>query len=216
MGLITTMLMIGVPSVVAFWGLALWFARASYKYPCEVAIPVGESPDDIVWARDKFKTREKKGHTEISFLRHRGKVYSPPYKFWSKWVKKGKTVPEEERDWAKLSDPDLRKHLLRGAHFYKVGDNDYKVMKVNALGDFTVLDHDSTELIIDDIERQNEVTTSFKDKLLQLGLWLGSLLIISLLAITIIVLSFKYSGDQSAAIVAAAKSVAAAQPGVGA
>jgi len=206
----------GVLVVIGIWILLFVLHKASFKYHCQIAVPVGESADDVVWENDRFKTRIKKGHTEVSFLKNGGKVYAPDFKFWGKWSKKNKTIPQKDDvGWARIDDPDIRKHLLRGAHFYRVSDKEYKVIKIDKLGNFKVLDHDSMELIIDDIERQNEITVSFKDKLIQLGTWLGSILIISVLAIMIVVLTFKYAGERSTEIIQLAKAAAIAQPGVG-
>lgn len=224
MGIITTIILSAPIILIIFWTSMYKIHKASYKFPCQVAIPTGEAPNDVVWKDDKFKIKTKKGHTEVLFYRNKGKVYAPEYKFWSKWLKKGKNIDaktkqkEEENSegWAKINDGDLRKHLLRGAHFYKVSDLEYRVVQLDASGNFKVLDHDSVELALDDIERQNEITTSFKDKLIQMGMWLGSLLIIGLLAIMIIVLTMKFAGEQSATILSAAhNAVAASQPVIG-
>lgn len=215
MGIITTLIVSAPIILIIFWTTIYKLHKASYKFPCQVAIPTGEAPNDVVWKDDKFKIKTKKGHTEILFYRNKGKVYAPEYKFWSKWLKKGKDIDVSEEGWAKVNDGDFRKHLLRGAHFYKVSDLEYRVVQLDATGNFKVLDHDSVELALDDIERQNEITTSFKDKLIQMGLWLGSLLIIGLLAIMIIVLTMKFAGEQSATIINAAKNTAVAQGVIG-
>lgn len=220
MGLFATVFLSGLGVVVMIWIGLFIMNKASYRYKCQVAIPVGESADDVIYVDDSFKTKNIKGSVHVQFRKNRGKVYSPGYKFWGKWLKGKKHLPggiDDKAGWAKINDPDLRKHLIRGAHFYKVNDNEYKVMKISTDGNFNVIDHDSIELVLDDIERQNEITTSFRDKLLQLGLWLGSLFIISLLAIMIIVLTMKFAGEQSAQIAAQAATVAkqAAQTAVG-
>lgn len=219
MAIITTILVAAPFVLVGFWATTFILYKASFRYKCQVAIPVGDSPNDVIWVEDKFKIKQNKGHQQVRFLRNRGKVYAPEYKFWSKWLRKNKSVESKTTDpWAVIDDSDIRKHVLRGAHFYKVSDLEYKVVKLTEKGDFKVLDHDSVELVIDDIERQNEITTSFKDKLIQMGMWLGSLLIISLLAIFVLVLSTKFAGEQSAQIINLAQSVATppAQPVVGA
>ena len=206
----------GGVGVVVIWIGSFVLFKMSFRYRASVAIPMGESPDDVLWVDDKFKTRNKKGHVQVSFLKTKGKAYSPPYRWWSKWLKPNKSLPEADGNgWYDVKDADIRKHLYRGAFFYKVSDDELMVMKIKTPGEFTVLDHNSKELIIDDIERQNEITVSFKDKLVQLGMWLGSLLIISLLAIVVFVLSTKYAGEQAANIIQLAQQAAFAQPGVG-
>lgn len=191
------------------------FTKKSFRYPCMIAIPTGDHAEEVIFVADKFKIRKRKSHTEIWFEKHRGKCYPPPYNFWTRFWKKKTALPNDEEDFVKLKDADLRKHLLRGAMFYKVSEMEYKPMTVTREGNFKVLDYDSTELIIDDIEREHEVTSSFKDKLLGVGLWLGSIIIIGLIAIAIIVLTFNYAGDQSQAIIDAARAAAVAGAEVG-
>lgn len=216
MSLVPIFLFGGIGLVVVVMILAIWGTKSSYKYPCIVAIPTGDSPDDVIYQQDKFKIKTVGGHLEIKLFKNKGKSYSPDYKFWGKWFKPGKAIPQKsEEGWAKIDDPDIRKHLIRGAMFYKVSEDEYHVMKINKVGDLNVLDQDSREIIIDDIEKQNEITTSFRDKLIQMGVWLGSLLLIGILAIVIIVLTMKYAGERSSEIIQLAQAAAAAQPGVG-
>jgi hypothetical protein len=222
MSILTTIFFSGIGVIVALIVVIHVTRRSSYKYPCWIAIPTGDNPDDVVFVSDKFKERRMKGHTQIMFLNNRGKAYSPKYTLWSKFLRKGKelpNIPEGDDQWAIIDDGDLRKHLLRGAFFYKVSDREYKVLKVSREMNFKVVDHDSTELIIDDIERENEITNSFKDKLIALGMWLGSLIIIGLIAIAIIVLTFKFSGDVTTAqslAMAASQASSIVPAGVGA
>lgn len=216
MGIGTIVLFGGLGGIVVIWVGSFLIFRGQFRHRAIVAVPMGDTSDDVVYVEDRFRTRKYKGNIQISFLKTKGKVYSPPYRWWSKWLKKNKELPTSDNDgWYKINDPDLRKHLFRGAIFYKVSDDQILSMKIKSPGQFEVLDHNSKELIIDDIERQNEITTSFRDKLLQFGMWIGSLIIIGVVAITILVLTMKFAGEQSAAIVGAAKTAIASQAGVG-
>lgn len=208
--------MVGLVAVVAIWIIMFMVFRASFKHRAMVAVPMGDSPDDVIWVDDKFKTRKRGETLQISFLKTKGKAYAPQYKWYSKWLKQNKALPQEDKDgWFQIKDADMRKHLYRGAFFYKASDDEVFVMRIADAGKFKILNQDTRELIVNDIEREKHLTTSFKDKLIQLGMWLGSLLVISLLAITIIVLSMKYAGEQSANIIQAAYSALPAQPVVG-
>lgn len=200
-----TVFLIGVGVVIAFIALYAFMDKKRYKYPCMIAIPTGNSPDDVVFVNDRFMLKKVKGRDEVRFFRESGKAYNPDHKFFTKFFSNKKSLPEGEG--AVIDDPDLRKHLLRGAFFYKASPEEYKVMKINTDGNFTVLDTNTKEMIIDDIERQQEITTSFKNKLLQLGLWLGSLLIIGLLAVVIIVLTFQYAGETTTTMTGALKNI---------
>lgn len=238
---VTILLLVGPVVVFCLVIATIWVHRKSYKYKCFIAIPTGEAKNDVIFTPDTFKTRKKQGHTEILFYKNAGKVYAPNYKFWGKWSKRpinlavGKAqTPSAENpyanymvedapikkakkkdNWVTIDETDLRNALIRGAFFYKVSDQEYKVMRVNTDGDFTVLDSDSIQFVIDDIEDQKNLTTSFKDKLIALGTWLGSLLIIAILAVVIITLSLKYAGEQTTTIVEAARAAAASAANVG-
>ena len=190
--------------------------RKTYKFPAMVFIPTGDDPSDGIWQNDRFKIKKHgKGHSQVRFFKNRGKCYSPQYRFWSKWLNPKRVLPSDDETWAKVNDPDFRKHLLRGAHFYKVSDLEYKVMKVNTDGNFEVLDDDSREMAIDDIERDRALASSFRDKLLQAGVWIGSLFVIALLMIALFVLTTNYAGEQAAQIISLAKQVVNAQASIG-
>lgn len=216
MSLITYILVFGAFGVVALWGVSFALWKASFKYPAMVWIGTGNDINSGMWLQDRFKIKRRKGHEQIEFYKTRGKSYAPPFKWWSFWLKSNKHAPQDLPDGSFNINADIKKQIIQGAHFIKASDTELLPCRINpSTGHFDVLDHDSKELIIDDIERQNEITVSFKDKMIQLGLWLGSLLVIAVLAIVVIVLTFKYAGEQSAQIVATAQQAIASQPGVG-
>lgn len=214
MNLMLGLLIGGVCFVLFVVFLVVLFDRKSYKFKAMVFVPTGEDPNDGLWVEDRFKTRKHKGNVQVRFLKNRGKCYSPDHRFWHKYLKKNKEVPDE--GWANINDQDVRKHLVRGAIFYKVSDDEYKVVKFEKAGNFKVIDHDSRELIIDDIEREKELSTTWRERLLQAGVWLGSLLVIAMLLIALFVLTTKFAGEQSAQIVEAAKGAIAQAGTVGA
>lgn len=209
MSLATTLLLFGGFAVVLFWVVVWKVNRGTYRYPCAMIVPEG---DGEAIRTDMFRLRQKDGRTEVKFLRHKGTSYSPPHNFWTRWIRKDKSVPND--GWEPLNDKQAKQAVTRGAIFQQVSDSEWAVAKIIP-GGVKVLDYDSRQVVIDSIRKRKELTTSFKDKLIQMGTWLGSLLLIAALATLIIVLTFKYAGEQSAALVAAAKQVAAAQPGVG-
>jgi len=198
--------------------LIILFDRKSYKFKAMVFVPTGEDPNDGIWVDDRFKTRKQKGHVQVRFLKNRGKCYSPDHRFWNKHLKKNKTLPPtaDGEGWANVNDPDFRKHLVRGAIFRKVSEDEYKVCKFDDVGSFKVIDHDSRELIIDDIEREKELSTTWRERLLQAGVWLGSMVLIAALLITLFVLTTKFAAEQSAQIVGVAKQAITQQAAVGA
>jgi hypothetical protein len=215
LGIVWTVGIVGfVLVVIIFMGVVI-FTKKSYRNPCFVADRVGESFKDVIWSPDKFKTRRRGEHLEVMFEKHRGKCYPPPQGGWSRFWTSKKNLPQNDEDWSKLDDPDLRKHLTRGAFFVRVSDSEYKVAQLNDSGNFEVVDNDSRELIVDDIERERQITTSFKDKLLQVGMWLGSLIIIGAIGVAVFVLSIKYAGEQSEAIITLARQAIDQAPGIG-
>lgn len=204
--------------LIFLFAMVVIFDRKSYKFKALVFVPTGEDPNDGIWVDDRFKTRKQKGNIQVRFLRNKGKCYSPDHRFWNKYLKVNKNVPPNASDdgWARVDDQDFRKHLVRGAIFRKVSDDEYKVVKFDKLGNFKVIDHDSRELIIDDIEREKELSATWRERLLQAGVWIGSLFIIGLLLIALFVLTTKFAGEQSAQIVGAAKQAIIQQAAVGA
>jgi hypothetical protein len=213
--MIGTIFIIGISTLIVLFIIGLGLNKRTYKHDCFIIIPTGENPEDCVITRDRFKVMNKKGHYEIWFYKQNGKAYAPPHHFWTKFWKSKKAAPDEN-SILQTDSKTLQKAITRGAIFKKVGEREYKVAKITQEGDIQVLDHDTMELFLDDIEREKQLTTGFKDKLIQLGVWLGSLLIISLLAILILTLTMKYAGEQSAAIISTAKEAIASQAGVGA
>lgn len=212
MSIITTVLVFGSVSVVLFWVAAIVLWKKSYKYPCMVAV---QSGDDVIWVHDHFKTREKDGYSEIRFFKNKGRSYSPPSRFWSSWVKKKEALPVDD-GWFKMDSKKLRNMITRGAFFVKISDDEYAVAKLDVkTATIRVLDYDSRQLVLENIRKRREVTASFKEKLIQMGIWLGSLLVITILVIVILTLTFKYSGEQAQEIIKLAAQQAAAQAPVG-
>lgn len=216
--MIGAIIIFGVMFLVALAVGVFAFNKKSYKHECFVLHKTGENWDDAIIERDTFKVKKMKGHYQIWFYKHNGKSYNPPLNFWTKfWTHKQKAVPETETEYVLNTDTaTLKKHITRGAIFAKVGEREYKPVKITQTGDLTVVDQDTVELFLDDLEREKELTTTFRDKLIQLGLWLGSLFIIATLCIVLIVLTTKFANEQSAQILGAVRAGATAVAGVGA
>lgn len=215
MSLLTGLMIAGPIAVIGAVMLAVAIHRTSYKHPCMIAIPDSNNRSSVTWVPDKFKIRERNDHLEVRFRKHHGKLYAPPNQFMSRWLKTGTELPARD-DWYKLNHTNARDHILRGAHFYQINDDEYKIMLVDASGDFTVVDHDSRQLVRDGIRDRQKLLTSFKERALQVAFFLGAMLIIGLVAIGIWVLTLKAAQEQAITILNAAQNAAnALQPPVG-
>lgn len=215
MSILTAVLIGGPVFVIGVVGLTIAVHRTSFKHPCMIAIPDSDNPSSVTWVPDRFKVRERDGHLEVLFRKYRSKLYAPPNRFMTRWLKENQELPPRN-DWYKLNHTDARKAILRGAHFYQVNEEEYKVMGIDASGDFTVVDHDSRQLVRDGIRNRAKLLTSFKERALQVALFLGAMLIIGLVAIGIWVLTLKAANEQALTILQAAQNAAnAIQPPVG-
>lgn len=210
--MLLTIFLIGLAIVAVGLGALIFFDKKSYKHEALIIKPIGEN--NYARETDNFKLKKKKtGVYEVWFEKHKGKAYNPPVNMWSYVWKSDKPMPDADAI-LEANGEELRKSLVKGAMFVQVSPREYKLAKITNLGDIEVIDQDTIELVLDDIERERQLTTSFRDKLLQAGVWIGSLIIIGILFVVIFTLSTQYAGEQGANIINAASQ--AAQGAVGA
>lgn len=211
--MLLTIFLIGLAVVALILGALMFFDKKSYKHEAIILKPTTEG--SFILDRDKFKLRKKKtGLYEVWFSKSKGKAYNPPVSMWVQIWNSKRAVPDE--DGILQADGDeIRKSILQGAIFVQVSPREYKLGRITNMGDIQVIDQDTIELVLDDIERTKELTTSFRDKLLQAGVWVFTIIAMIILFIVIFTLATQFAGEQAASILAQASN-AAAQGSVGA
>lgn len=213
MSFLGTLFIIGVVCIVAIWIITYALYKKSFKHRAIIARPVGDSHHDAVFYDDRFKVIDSRGAgARVVFWKTRGKTAPPPFKVWTKFVRKNKAYFDKEGEM--VVKGDIRKAIIRGALFYQTNEKEFTAMSIDKMGNFTVLGEDNKALLVDDIERTKEISLTARDKLIQAGLWLGSLIALGVIVIVVMVVTFDFTREQSLEILRMAGN-AAVQGSVG-
>lgn len=146
-------------------GLFIW--NYSYKYQIHIARQAGTDPKDVIMHEDKFKVVQRGGKLYIKLKRMRLSMPNIDYSKWAKFSSRAIEVGVADSEGrVKYNEGwnNLRDRLNRGLYVYMSDDGQFFPMVITAPGEFTVLDQDTRNFIVDELVDVNNVALTGKQK----------------------------------------------------
>lgn len=144
--------------------------RKSFRNHCGIARQTGNSADDVVWIKDRFRVKNVNGFWVIQFLRLREKTSSIPGKYWTKFLnpkRANKVLAFSDDEW---KSRDLSRLIQRGINFYETNEGEFHPMSIHFDADgarLHVISQDSRQFLINEIKDINSLTKNrFKELLI--------------------------------------------------
>ena len=157
--------------------MAIVLNNKTYKNTTMIARQTGNSPDDVVWIKDRFRVRNRDGFWIIQFKKLREKTSSVPGKFWTKFIAEKQTnkiLKFTDEEW---KTRDISRLIRRGILFYETNEGEFHPMTIEYDRDgakLHVISQDNRQFLINEIKDINSLTKNrFKEMLLLGAIILG-------------------------------------------
>lgn len=169
--------------------------NASFKNIVMIARQTGNSSDNVIWTKDKFKVVNKNGYYVIKFWKR--KIKNPDYsgKFYTVFFKP-KTVGDSKKltreEWDRQ---DMSTKIQRGLFLYENNEGQLFPMKIELDTDgakFLVLGQNHRRWLADEIKDINELTRNRAKDVILLA---AAIIAIASLAV-IFIFGFIYMNEQ--------------------
>ena len=157
--------------------MAIILNNKTYKNTTMIARQTGNSADDVVWIKDRFRVKNRDGFWIIQFKKLREKTSSVPGKFWTKFIAEkqtNKVLKFTDEEW---KGRDISRLIRRGILFYETNEGEFHPMSIeydSSGAKLHVISQDNRQFLINEIKDINSLTKNrFKEMLLLGAIILG-------------------------------------------